>query len=106
MGYDLIDVVERANTRNKNKVDADEHAIFPTDGIVPFPSVKYNGNVLKQDTSKLQINCIASTINGSFIVAASNCNMLCIYRPNPQLDLPTEIPVTADYDIIISNSGR
>merc|ERR1712159_132584 len=107
--YDLMDVVERANKLNlsvKTKIDADENAIFPADGIVPFPLVKYNGSTIPQDNSKLHINCIATTSNGSYIVAASNCNMLCVYKPNSQLDLPTEVPEYSDYSQMITENSR
>lgn len=50
--YDLMDVVERANKLSKNKVDADENTIFPADGIVPFPLVKYNSELGKKPKTR------------------------------------------------------
>ena len=77
--YDLIDVVERANKLNKSKNDADENAMFPVDGIVPFPLVKYNSEFRKSVFVFILLSKLAKFSRIGDFVTMSSANFVAFF---------------------------
>merc|ERR1711988_1447986 len=98
--YEVSDVIE-------GKVENMElDFIFPVSAIIPFP-----GNVLHDNDSiignkvRKQINMITNTNDGKMIVAASSCNLLCVYKPHPKILLANLGKTTVHSDTISSDSS-
>ena len=98
--YDISELVNGAK-------ETDDANIFPVDGILPFPAV-YQGGVLVEElkdsnnnvtktgekghkyAKSKHINMLTVNKTASLLVAACNCNILCLYKPHENLIIPED----------------
>merc|ERR1712004_23584 len=89
--YEVSDVID-------GKVEKELDFIFPVSAIIPFPNrVCHDNDSVVDDKVRKQINMITNTNDGKMIVAASSCNLLCVYKPHPKiLSNPSNTTIHSD----------